>query len=320
MSASISTPTSNPLTKEKTFSAYNQEQGKNYSQIRRDYHPKVYQAILDHHTSTGGNFDTVLDVGCGPGNVSRSFAPKFAHVIGLDPSKGMIAAAHAESNAVLTSSSEAIRFEQSNAELLGKNLSPPIEDGSVDLIAAGNAAHWWDMSGFWPAAARVLKPGGTVALWASGAIRAHPTLPNANAIDKAMDELRDKHLAPYLTPGNEIAQNSYIDLPLPWTIDISVPEFDETEFRRVDWDLAEPFFTGPSETDLDTFEKMLSTGSAQTRWRQAHPEDVGTERDVLRITRREIERLLHEAGVPKGEEKVKGTVHGAILLVKKKKA
>ena len=61
------------------------------------------------------------------------------------------------------------------------------------------------MSGFWLAAVRVLKPGGTVALWTSGPIRVHPTLPNVKAIDVAMEEYRDIHLAPYITPGNHLA-------------------------------------------------------------------------------------------------------------------
>lgn len=75
---------------------------------------------------------------------------------------------------------------------------------------------------------------------------------------------------------------------------------------------------GEPEVDLDTFEKMMGTGSATTRWRQAHPDAVGTERDVVRMLRREIERLLHEAGVEKGKEKVKGAMQGALLIVKKK--
>jgi trans-aconitate 3-methyltransferase len=38
----------------------------------------------------------------------------------------------------------------------------------------------------------------------------------------------------------------------------------------------------------------------------------------MRIIRREIERLLHEAGVEKGKEVVKGSLKGVLLIVKKK--
>ena len=53
------------------------------------------------------------------------------------------------------------------------------------------------------------------------------------------------------------------------------------------------------------------------RWREAHPEAVGTERDVVRTMMNEIERLLHEAGVEKGKEVVKGNLTGVMLMAKK---
>ncbi|OCT53921.1 methyltransferase [Cladophialophora carrionii] len=363
MSSSTTDSSSAPIiTKEKTFSTYNVEQGKHYAQTRRDYHPKVYEAVLDHHTSTGGQLDTLLDVGCGPGNVTASLAPYFAHAIGIDPSEGMLTTARATTVAVRTlhGTGSPIRFDRATAETLllpggTAATTTTTSSGSADLITAANAAHWFDMPGFWRAAARVLKPGGTVAIWTSGPVHAHPTLPNARAIDAAMLDHRERHLAEYMTPGNLLVLNSYRDLPLPWTIAeaeaaaaaaaqqdatqdqsghkdgdgdpddhddddmiTALRSFDKATFRRVDWDPATPFFVGETEGDLDTFESMLGTGSAETRWRQAHPELVGTERDVVRMLRREIERLLHEAGVEKGRERVKGTVYGALLFVKKK--
>jgi SAM-dependent methyltransferase len=310
------TPAFVPVSAEKTFSSYTQDQGANYAQNRPGYHPNLYKTIIDHHTSTGGQLNTLLDVGCGPGTAARALAPHFAHVIGLDPSEGMIN--NARSLAGASSTSEPIRFEISTAEDLGWHLSPPVEDSSVDLITASNAAHWFDMSRFWPSAARVLKPGGSVALWTSGDVRVHPSMPNAAAIQAAMDQSQEQHLKPYYEPGNLLARDRYVDLPLPWTLAQPVPEFDESAFFRKDWDVAESFFVGQSEVDLDTFEKMMGTSSVMTRWRQAHPDAVGTERDVVRILRREIERLLHEVGVEKGKETVKGTMRGALLIVKKK--
>lgn len=309
-------PTSAPFPTEKTFSSYNQEQAKAYAHIRRDYHPGVYQTIIDHHISSGGQLDTLLDVGCGPGTAAHGLAPSFAHAIGIDPSEGMITIARSMGD--VTSASEPVRFEVSTAEELGEHLSPPIQDSSVDLIAAANAAHWFDMSRFWPCAARVLKPGGSVAMWTSGELLVHPSVPNVAAIQAAMDGSYEQHLTPYVVPGNILTRNRYIDLPLPWTLEHSVPEFDESTFFRKDWNIAEEFFVGQTEVDLDTFEKMLGTSSPVTRWRQAHPDDVGTERDVVRMLRREVERLLHEAGVEKGTEKIKGTMRGALLMVKKK--
>ena len=70
--------------------------------------------------------------------------------------------------------------------------------------------------------------------------------------------------------------------------------------------------------DMDTLEKIVSTMSPIQRWREAHPDAVGTERDIARMQRREIERLLHEAGVEKGKEVATGTVRAALIMVKKK--
>jgi SAM-dependent methyltransferase len=304
-----------PVT-EKTFSSYNHDQGIKYAKARRDYNPSLYQNILDHHASTGGKLDVLLDVGCGPGLATRALSPHFTDAIGLDPSSGMIHTARSLGG--VTSTSSPIRYELSTAEQLGENLTPPLEDGSVDLITASNAAHWFNMSGFWVAAARVLKPGGTVALWTSGNICAHPSMPNAAAIQAAFDTHQERHLVPYYEPGNLLTRNRYSTLPLPWTLDTPVSEFDELSFFRKDWQVGDEFHTGDPEVDLDTFEKMMATGSPQMRWHQAHPDLVGTEKDVLKILRKDIEQLLHEAGVEKGKELVRGTAQGVLLMVKKK--
>ncbi|QSS63565.1 hypothetical protein I7I51_00623 [Histoplasma capsulatum] len=176
---------------ESTFRAYTHGQGLSYAQNRLGYEPEFLQFIIDHHTSTGGQLDTIVDVGCGPGTAVRALAPYFAHAIGLDQSEGMISTARSlggstsspsspsssSSSSSLSSSSssssssavpEPINFQVSTAEDLGSQLSPPlIADNSVDLLTAAAAAHWFDMSRFWPRAAQVLNPGGSSA-------RAHP--------------------------------------------------------------------------------------------------------------------------------------------------
>lgn len=90
----------------------------------------------------------------------------FANAIGLDPSEGILSVARSAEFI-----KPGIRFEFLTAEDLGagrKGSPPVITDGSVDLVTAAIAAYWFDMDRFWPRAARVLKPGGTVALWARG--------------------------------------------------------------------------------------------------------------------------------------------------------
>ena len=41
-------------------------------------------------------------------------------------------------------------------------------DASVDLVLVAQAAHWFDLPAFYAEVARVLRPGGVLAVWSSG--------------------------------------------------------------------------------------------------------------------------------------------------------
>lgn len=307
---------------EATFRAYTQAQGASYATGRPGYSPALFKFIIDHHTSTGGQLDTVVDVGCGTGQATQHLAPYFAHAIGLDPSEGMISTAR---TAAQQPGDPPIRFEVSAAEALGADLAPAVADGSVDLVTAATAAHWFDMPRFWAAAARALRPGGTVALWARAAFAVDAArTPNGAAVKAAIDDLLLKELALHTTRGNELVRELYVDLPLPWTLEAPVVEFDRESFFRKEWNKnregidIDNLGTGRTVT-LKQFESIMSTASPVTRWREAHPDKVGTEEDVLVKARRRIESLLHEVGVKPGEELVTAGVAIVLLMVKKRR-
>lgn len=81
----------------------------------------------------------------------------------------------------------------------------------------------------------------------------------------------------------------------------------------------EDFYKGEADRffDLNMFELGMATASPVTRWREANPEKVGTEDDVVRRMRRTIERFLWEAGVEKGKESVRSGNAGVLLMLKK---
>ncbi|GAB1314693.1 hypothetical protein MFIFM68171_04903 [Madurella fahalii] len=307
--------------RETTFRAFSKDQSDNYAVSRRDYHATLYNAVVEHHKSTGGEFDTILDVGCGPGFAVRALAPLFKHAVAIDPSEGMIKTAQS----ITDVSTHAIRFGISTAEDLGSDLSPPIAESSVDLLVAATCAHWFDMPKFWARAARVVKPGGTVAIWVASGISIAPTVPNHAAIQSAIDKL-EALVDDYMVPGNRLARGLYVDLPLPWALETPVPEFNDISFVRKEWGTGDDSFpcnqfyaVQPSESfSLQILEKIMGTSSPIIRWREAHPETVGTEDDIVRITRREIECALREAGVAEDEGLWEGGVYGALLLVKRK--
>jgi SAM-dependent methyltransferase len=311
MSTSTAPPAHIP---EKTFKSYTKDQGAAYAKNRTGYHPKLYATILDHHTSTGGQLNTLMDVGCGPGTACRALAPSFVHAFGVDPSSGMIN--NALSLGGITSTSEPIRFEIASSEELTKVAG----NESVDLITAATAAHWFNMPLFWAQAARVLKPSGTVALWASGQIGIHPSVPNAAAIHEAMEGINEKELKPFMEPGNLLTKDLYAGLPLPWTLAEPVEEFDEKSFYRKEYENGTEEFIEERGTalDMDMMEKVMGTMSHVQRWREAHLDEVGTEKDIVRRIRREMERLLREGGVEEGKEMVRASFKAVLLMVKKK--
>lgn len=74
------------------------------------------------------------------------------------------------------------------------------------------------------------------------------------------------------------------------------------------------FFGNKGEsTSLRDLEKSLNTVSMVTRWRNAHPEDVGTERDVVRQTMKEIKAALGDQ-----DSFVTGTATTLLLFRKEK--
>src|SRR3569833_2694089 len=93
--------------REKTLTAYTQKPGQAYAQARGGYHSDLSNLIAKHHTPTGGELDTLLDVGCGPGPARSGLATFFAHSTGIDPSEGMIAVARSVPS--LTRTGEPVR-------------------------------------------------------------------------------------------------------------------------------------------------------------------------------------------------------------------
>lgn len=83
-------------------------------------------------------------------------------MIGVDPSEGMISAAKSSVSALTDSnaSPSPIEYRVGSAENLDW-----VKDKSVDLITAGQAAHWFKHDNVYAELLRVLKPGGTVAYW-----------------------------------------------------------------------------------------------------------------------------------------------------------
>ncbi|XP_072496662.1 putative methyltransferase DDB_G0268948 isoform X2 [Notamacropus eugenii] len=100
----------------------------------------------------GKPYDLAVDVGCGSGQSTQVLVPHFARVLGTDISEAQI------QQAKQTHSPSQVSYCVCPAEAL------PVDDGSVDLLTAFAAAHWFDIQPFMKEVERVLKPGGCVSL------------------------------------------------------------------------------------------------------------------------------------------------------------
>ncbi|KAG8157955.1 hypothetical protein KVR01_012227 [Diaporthe batatas] len=326
-------------TAENPWGQFSERQAKEYAKNRRSYSQKLYDAVLEFHKTSGGGFESLVDLGCGPGVAVRDLGRRFTTAVGLDPSQGMIDIARTLGG---SSASGHIVFEQGSAEQL-EPLSlkkAGIPGGCVDLVIAANSAHYFEPKQFWAGAARVLKPGGSVAMWFSRPVGMHQSVPNARAIEEVLTSLQETEMEQFekiplqkSDTGNSTTQpddgddpsSKYCGLLMPWDKQVRNPNFDETLFFHRGWSGRgtecdeDEFFASQPRFDLDTMERIMSTTAGPyLKWKEAHPSLVGTEDDLLKRSRREIERLQRQVGVKAGEEWVKSSVMGALVIVKKK--
>lgn len=124
----------------------------NYAAFRPSYPAHLYNKVLAYHH---GPKKLAIDLGCGTAIVTRELSKHFDHVIGTDPSKGMIEQARQQGSQLSN-----VEYREALAEA-----SPFLEDGSVDMVVSGQAAHWFDFPKWFAEMKRVVRPGGTLAFW-----------------------------------------------------------------------------------------------------------------------------------------------------------
>jgi SAM-dependent methyltransferase len=110
--------------------------------------PLYPDAAIDWVLPAGAH--TVLDLGAGTGKLTRALAARGLETIAVEPL--------AEMRTNLAWAAPDARILDGTAEAI------PLEDDSVDLITVAQAWHWVDPERATAEAARVLRPGGTLAL------------------------------------------------------------------------------------------------------------------------------------------------------------
>ncbi|KAI9713572.1 MAG: hypothetical protein M1820_000954 [Bogoriella megaspora] len=305
-------PTAAPVT-DPTFRTYSVEQAEEYARSRYAYAKELYQFLFGWHAARGGSFEKLLDAGCGPGKATREMASSFDEVIGADAGPSMIETARNIGG--ITKTGKPIQWEISTAEELDKITG--LEENSIDVITGATCAHWFTMEEFWPVAAKVVKPGGTVAFWCQHELHVHPSHPRASIIKEQMEQFMNPDNGAHEVEGVRIVNNYYRDLKLPWQIPQPVTAFPEEKYHRQEWDYddnfadGKDFFGGSLTITISQLEHLFGTSSIAVRWREAHPDLVGTDEDLLTKS----PRVLREAAGMQPDEDGELRIGGAMTML-----
>ncbi|CAM1511645.1 Fc.00g091580.m01.CDS01 [Cosmosporella sp. VM-42] len=237
-----------------------------YAAARPSYPASLFKTVLGYHNSQSSR-GTLLDLGCGHGLISRELSPHFARSIAVDPSAGMIQQA-----AQMTSDSK-ISFRQGNSEDLSF-----LPANSVDLAAAGQAAHWFEYAKAWPELSRVVKPGGTLAFWGykDNILIGYP---RAN---KVFDKFcySEEDALPGLEGMNRYWERPGRDILRDLLHAVEPPESEWQDVKRIEYDVDKDTINvaGPEQAwmrkniNLGEFEAYARTFSSYQGWKDAHPE------------------------------------------------
>ena len=134
-----------------------------YAAFRPTYPPSVLEAISTFITArSGSGFDTAVDVACGSGQSTFFLTRLFRKVLGVDISRAQVENAQKKCRETDIPEGKTVEFQVGTSDNL------PMETSSVDLVTCAQAWHWLESERFYKEAARVLKPGGTLAIYGYG--------------------------------------------------------------------------------------------------------------------------------------------------------
>ncbi len=182
------------------FSAHAKDYGR--------YRPTYPDAVFAWLAAQAPSRHVAWDCGTGSGQAAVALAATMERVIATDASAAQLT--HAEPHQRVTYG-------------VGLAEAPELDAGSVDLVTAAQAFHWFDAPRFFDAAARVLKPGGVLALWTYRSARIAP------AVDRIESDFYRNVIGQDWPMERRLVEEGYakVVLPHPFT-EIAAPPFELT--------------------------------------------------------------------------------------------
>lgn len=174
------------------------------SEAYRARRPTYPSQLFEYLASVAPARALAWDCATGNGQSAGPLARHFEAVVATDASAAQIEAAPP---------TPGVEFRVATAEASG------LDPESIDVIAVAQALHWFDLPAFFAEAARVLKPGGILAVWS---YQLAIVLPE---IDAVVYDLYEPVLGSYWPPERALVATGYEGIALPFE-PVASPEFD----------------------------------------------------------------------------------------------
>ena len=170
-----------------------------YAAARPAYPAAIYSFIASHARA----HDRAWDCATGTGQAAIGLARHFAAVEATDASAQQIASAVPH---------ERVRYGVQRAE------QTSFEDATFDAVCVAQALHWFDVDAFHREVARVVKPGGVIAVWGYDRLTVSP------AFDVAYEQVVLPPLKDHWPKENARLWGGYTGVPFPYE-PIEAPPF-----------------------------------------------------------------------------------------------
>ena len=207
------------------------------------HRPRYPHSLFGFLAGLGGR-RLAWDCATGNGQAAFALAGHFDRVIATDASSAQIDAAIAHPG---------VSYRVAAAEESG------LEADTVDLVAVGQALHWFDTALFFAEASRVLVAGGCIAAWCYELCTVSPDC------DAVVNRLYTEITGPFWPPERRLIEERYAGIDFPGTA-IEAPAFEMS-----------------AQWAVDDMLGYLRTWSACQRYRRRHGDDpVGLVEDDLR--------------------------------------
>jgi SAM-dependent methyltransferase len=192
-----------------SFKDFFSTQAKEYAKYRPGYPASLFEYL----SGLAPSRERAWDCATGNGQAAIALTRWFGHVDATDASAEQIRNAEKHSK---------VSYSVAPAEASG------FADKRFDLVTSATAAHWFDLPKFFAEVKRVLKPGGTIAIWTYGGTEPDTDSKLAEIYRRYSKEIVGPHSAPEL----KRVWDGYktIDFPFP---EVQAPQFT----MRIEWNL-----------------------------------------------------------------------------------